>query len=762
VRKWIAPYSGTVNITGNVRKQETGGGDGVSVTIKKNASSIWGTNTLAYNDSIGLSPNIQTAVTAGDAIYFEVGKISSDSYDSAIWDPTISYVDSTQAGPWYLNTADTNLVLSVSGNMPTITMLKNPGRNFNWTASPTRIPLMSRVNVGANQYNTDWVFQDAAVDTSSGYKVTLRFTNASPSLELKSVWWTRSTSGVGPIEHWMTIKNNSGGTVTVFQQESLDMTVTGDGNSTLIRVAKDGHQADGTGVYGNTLNGGSSIDAAVTVDDNSNYPFIPCIFLQSSNNHGIYVAWEWPHGRINTAATGTSPYNISIKAGLNTDFKTDIENGDIYDIPPVYIGAYNGDANCCLDNGSNSLKKWLYNYKTPDTVCNNSNEPLMEAAVEGQADLNQTPFQTTYTKANVQTALDTYPLGTYGWEELVVDLGWWKDGEPGNWKGHPTYWPNGIAEFGPMCHTAGVKASLYFLLFDGNTTDPDSLTSIGPNGHPEWFSNDNMASYGRQADLGNADCVNWIRNRMASVMNEGSIDTYRSDFYPILVNGSNNINRHKYGALDTQYWCARGYYEILDYLKENVTGFRYDCCSWGGCLKDFATLKRATYFTITDVLDATNNRKAFYDSSFCIPPSQLRMVSDISTTIGLYTAMLAKVAWAYDLNASDVAYYKTNLRPLIRTADLYHITGRPTGSDWDAVEYYDPATQKGAVYVFKPTGTSSNTTTICFDGLDAAKTYTVDFKDHNALDTTKTGAELMAGFSITLTETNTADIILIY
>ena len=45
--------------------------------------------------------------------------------------------------------------------------------------------------------------------------------------------------------------------------------------------------------------------------------------------------------------------------------------------------------------------------------------------------------------------------------------------------------------------------------------------------------------------------------------------------------------------------------------------------------------------------------------------------------------------------------YKTRLRPLIRTANIYHIFSRPDDKVWDGIEYYDPVSRKGAV-VFRP------------------------------------------------------------
>ena len=60
--------------------------------------------------------------------------------------------------------------------------------------------------------------------------------------------------------------------------------------------------------------------------------------------------------------------------------------------------------------------------------------------------------------------------------------------------------------------------------------------------------------------------------------------------------------------------------------------------------------------------------------------------------------------------------YKTRIRPLVRKADLYHVFGRPDDRGRDGIEFYNPATGKGVVYLFQPSAAAppqqaSHTTT---------------------------------------------------
>lgn len=90
VRKWVAPSTGTVRVKGNAHKASSGG-DGVTVKIMKNGTTVWGPYDIPYNDLIGISHNFDVAVSAGDAIYFIVSQKSSIDSDTTNWDPSIYY-----------------------------------------------------------------------------------------------------------------------------------------------------------------------------------------------------------------------------------------------------------------------------------------------------------------------------------------------------------------------------------------------------------------------------------------------------------------------------------------------------------------------------------------------------------------------------------------------------------------------------------------------------------------------------------------------
>ena len=105
--------------------------------------------------------------------------------------------------------------------------------------------------------------------------------------------------------------------------------------------------------------------------------------------------------------------------------------------------------------------------------------------------------------------------------------------------------------------------------------------------------------------------------------------------------------------------------------------------------------------------------------------------------------------------------YKTKIRPLVRTGNLYHVLPRPDDKVWDGIEYFDPATKKGALYVFRP-GSPKDVETIKLKGLDSKGRYWLWCEDGSIPPMQKGGDELMArGFDMRLPAPFTSDIVFI-
>ena len=200
-------------------------------------------------------------------------------------------------------------------------------------------------------------------------------------------------------------------------------------------------------------------------------------------------------------------------------------------------------------------------------------------------------------------------------------------------------------------------------------------------------------------------------------------------------------------AEDIGYWQTKGFYEVLDWLYANVPNFAYENCADGGNIKDYGIMKRTVKVQPTDHGMPQQARCVFWDSSYALhPDADLRHGSGIaipadrrralpfmsfvrrcSAEAGFVltrpTPQNGGPKWSESrklLLKQAVETYKTKLRPLVRTANLYHILPRPDDSVWDGIEYFDPAGKKGAICVFRPNNPNSMQT-VKMKGLEARR-----------------------------------------
>ena len=225
------------------------------------------------------------------------------------------------------------------------------------------------------------------------------------------------------------------------------------------------------------------------------------------------------------------------------------------------------------------------------------------------------------------------------------------------------------------------------------------------------------------------------------------VDYYRSDGTDgnVLQTGDAGPGSRAHYAEDLGYWQTKGFYEVTDWLYANVPNFLYENCSGGGRIKDYGVMKRAIRIQDQDRYYPVDARRAFWDASYALHPMQISTLSgswgEWQASGSVYefrSASLGAPYWHPDapnggnggppwsdsqklLIKQAVQTYKTNIRPLVRTANLYHILPRPDDKTWDGIEYFDPVSKKGAVYVFRPDNPESQQV-VKLKGLDPQRT----------------------------------------
>ncbi len=192
---------------------------------------------------------------------------------------------------------------------------------------------------------------------------------------------------------------------------------------------------------------------------------------------------------------------------------------------------------------------------------------------------------------------------------IDVDLWWFDAGfykcdgnwpTIGTWKEDVARWPNnGLGPLGEECAKNGVDLMVWFepeRVSEGSeiaTEHPDFLLRINhaDGTHDEW---NQLFNYG------NPEALNWMIERVDSLIKKWNITVYRQDFNFAPFNcWRMNESADRLGALENL--SIQGYYKFWDTLLFRNPGLFIDSCASGGRRNDIETLRRAVPFQYTDV-----------------------------------------------------------------------------------------------------------------------------------------------------------------
>src|SRR3989304_4654243 len=108
VRRWVSEVSGDIVITGRVNKNDTSvGGDGITASILVDGVIVWSQD-IAYNDSTGVSYEVNATVNVDSIVDFVIspGNNGSEAYDTSDFTATIS------------GSGESSLEVNVTGDEP--------------------------------------------------------------------------------------------------------------------------------------------------------------------------------------------------------------------------------------------------------------------------------------------------------------------------------------------------------------------------------------------------------------------------------------------------------------------------------------------------------------------------------------------------------------------------------------------------------------------------------------------------------------------
>jgi hypothetical protein len=680
-----------------------------------------------------------------------------------------------------LSTLDTSIVVEADEHAPRLTKLALQGE-ISWN-NTLNAPLPERAEVGGAVHLLHWQLDRAS--TRFGTKqVQVVYRNESPKLKLVWSWTARAQQG--PIEHIVVIENLSSDAVWLTLQPGFQFDWTVEPGAPLERFwvekGADTPSAQGTHLdplrEGDTWQGFSSTYARPIA--NQPREMIPYVLVEEPGGarRGWYLGIEFS-GRTQIALRREKS-SLRGSAGLNPEpgpLRTRLLPGATFDAPPVFIGTFKGGP----DGAGNVLRRWVREVLNNPVTLRDPSYPMIVVNSWGSGMAVSDALAR-------RMIVDSAQLGV---EMFHLDAGWFRD--VGDWHAHPEKFPQGIASVADFAHQHGLEFGLWADWAQaGMSTQPGALNVNDP-ATRSWLITDPPTGWqhrepfkGITIDIGLPAAREWATAELERMISEYRLDMLEHDGY-LVAQGSSRTDHPAADAkprvyedsgylwadgsnsTDVSYHATRAYYQIYDGIRARHPGLLLEVCNDGGRMVDFGSAAHGDYFSITDTYDPLSNRRAFHDASYVLPAAMLESyVADWPTSniagfryqlrsgmLGWFSLMLDPSRWSAAQRAEariQLSLYKSALRPLIRIADLYHVSNHPDGVHWDGIEYYSAPSGRGVLYAFRGSATDEPTHRFQLQGLVPDARYTLSFQDQKSRSgAVVSGRDLMSrGIELTL------------
>jgi alpha-galactosidase len=689
-----------------------------------------------------------------------------------------------------VETAETRLQLEAGPAAPKLSVLQHGSVAWKNRATETLIP---SVDIAGQPVPIDWKFNstDSRFDKNH---VTYVYEATSPRLRLSWEWQVRSEHG--PIEHQIRIENRDSSEIWLPLQSSFvfDWQTSAGDQFEQFYVEKDADTPSAVGTHlvpvadGYEWEGTSSTYAHPHPGEARE--IIPYFLVERTDEaqSGWYVGIEFSGRTHLTLALKDG--SLRGEVGLNPNpgpFSTRLKPGEIFETPRVFLGSTDGG----LDRTANTIRRWVRDVLGNRDAWKDSHYPLaVNNSWGGGMAVNE--------EIALRMIRDSAELGL---EMFHIDAGWFRG--VGDWYPDAKKFPRGLQPIADEAHARGLKFGLWVDWTQAALdTSPGALNIRDPEVRG-WLTTDLPADWkpgafkGQTIDIGAPKARAWALRETDRIVTDYKLDMLEHDGY-LVAQGCDAIDHphappdplnkctyHDSGSIfvrssnstDVSYHAVRAYYDIQSNLHAKHPGLLLEMCNDGGRMVDFGSAAHGDYFSITDTYDPVSNRRAFYDTSFVLPSAMLETYVESWPTpkienlrymlrsgmMGWLTIMLDTTRWDAEQHAAakqEFQLYKSELRTLIREANLYHVSERPDGRHWDGMEYFDAETRRGVVYAFHGSAETEVEHKFVLRGLDPASRYQLRFHDHSSSDQIANGGDLMnTGLAVRLPTANSSEII---
>lgn len=690
-----------------------------------------------------------------------------------------------------LQTADTTIKLVAGPSAPKLTSVGRLGA-IPWSNRKAE-DLPGQVEMNGQTVAVSWRLDPTATQVSPA-RVAFVYETESPHLRL--TWEWRIRAEYGPAEHTVRIQNLSDKEIWLPFQDSFqfDFAVAAAEDLKHVFVEKGADTPSDEGTHyaalqtGYTWEGTSSTYAHPAKGQARE--IIPWFLIERTNKgrDGWYVGIEFS-GRTRLAVR-RDDNSLHGAAGLNpspSPFRTRVPPGESFETPTIFLGCFRDGR----DGAGNVLRRWVRDILTNKNTWADPNYPYLVNNSWGSGMAVDEALALRMIADSAELQFDMFH----------VDAGWFRG--VGDWYPDPQKFSHGLAPIADEAHRRGLKFGLWVDWSQAAlNSEPGALNVRDPNVR-DWLVADVPDDWkpepfkGQTIDIGVPDAAAWSRKEVERIVRDYHLDMLEHDGYLVAQGCDRSDHPHAPpdpsntkiiktsgayfvegpNATDVSYHAVRAYYDTYANLRKSHPGLLFEICNDGGRMVDFGSASHGDYFSITDTYDPLSNRRAFYDTSFVLPPAMLETYVEKWPTpsienfrymlrsgmMGWLTIMQDTNAWTAEQHTvarHEFEIYKTRLRPLIRDASLFHISERPDGAKWDGMEYFDTEKERGVVYAFRGSNKNDPSHGFRFKGLSFKKIYRVHFEDQTAPDRRMSGEELMRkGVQVHLAQPNSSELI---
>jgi Melibiase/Glycosyl hydrolase family 36 C-terminal domain len=672
-------------------------------------------------------------------------------------------------------TADTVIVVEAGERAPRLLTLALRG-SAAWNNTRDEA-LPEQVKIDEAALAVTWHLDRAASRFNSN-DVQIVYVADSP--RLKAVWRWRARAHFGPIEHSLSIQNLGNETVWLPLQSSFVFDWQIDPQAALQRfwVEKGADVPSAEGTHLDALAEGdawlgSSSTYAIPKPGRSR-EMIPYLLIDqpSEERRGWYLGIEFSgRTRITLARAGAS---LRGEAGLDPSpgpYRTRVPPGGTFEAPTIFIGAFRGGP----DGAGNILRRWVRAVLNNPRTLAEPSYPLLVNNSWGSGVAVDEALAHRMIEQSAQLGLEMFHL----------DAGWFRD--VGDWQANLRKFPHGIGNVADFAHRHGLKFGLWLDWAQAGTSNKPGALNVHDPATSDWLIADPPAGWshseafkGITIDLGVPAARLWAERELERIVSGYHLDMLEHDGYLVAQGSSRaghpaappdpgSLQTHEdsgflwvegSNSTDVSYHATQAYYAIYEGLRRRHPDLLLEVCNDGGRMVDFGSAAHGDYFSVTDTYDPLANRRAFYDASYVLPPAMLESYVQNypaprienfryvlrSGMLGWFSLMLDSGQWTTlerEAAQREFALYKSTLRPLIREADVYHVSDRPDGVHWDGMEYYSARLRRGVLYAFRGSAPDLPVHRFRLAGLNRGSRYRLVFKDNPTQNQELTGEVLM-------------------